>query len=50
MNIRIVKKDISKEQVIGVNSNFMSLPIKDNVPINALRTDAYTGIVQEFEM
>lgn len=50
MNIRIVKKDISKEQVIGVNSNFMSLPIKDNVPTNALRTDAYTGIVQEFEM
>jgi len=50
MNIRIVKKDISKGQVIGINSNFMSLPVEDIVPENALRTDAYTGIVQEFEM
>jgi len=50
MNIRIVKKDISKGQIIGINSNFMSLPVEDIVPENALRTDAYTGIVQEFEM
>ena len=50
MTIRVVKKDNSKKQAIGINSNFHSLPVIDQLPANALRTDGYTGIVQEVEI
>ena len=50
MTIRVIRKDESKKQVIGINSNFHSLPVKDQLPKNALRTDGYTGIVQNVEI
>jgi len=49
MTLRIVKKDDTKGQVIGISSNFHSLPVEDKLPSNALRTDGYTGIVQEIK-
>jgi len=50
MTIRILKRDPSKEQVIGVNSNFHTLPIEDKLPAEALRTDGYTGVVYEVRL
>ena len=50
MTIRIEKRDSDIEQVIGVNSNYAVLPLKDILPPNALRSDAYTGIVYEVKL
>ena len=50
MTIRIAKLDPSIEQVIGINSNFFTLPFKDELPSNSLRTDGYTGIVYELSL
>ncbi len=50
LSLRIIKIDDAKKQTIGINSNFRSLPVEDKLPVNALRTDGYTGIVQEIEM
>ena len=50
MTIRIAKLDPSIEQVIGINSNFFTLPFKDELPSNSLRTDGYTGILYEIKM
>ena len=50
MTIRVVKKDPSLQQVIGVNSNFHTLPFEDKLPSNSLRTDGYTGIVYEVRL
>ena len=47
MTIRIEKRNPDIDQVIGVNSNYAVLPMKDILPPNALRADAYTGIVYE---
>ena len=50
MIIRIEKRDPEIDQVIGVNSNFAVLPMDDILPPNALRADAYTGIVYELRL
>ncbi len=50
LSLRIIKKDESIGQKIGINSNFLSMPGTDSLPDNSLRTDGYTCIVQEFEM
>jgi len=50
MTLRVERIDEDKMQVIGINSNFNTLPIIDELPTNALRGDAYTGIVQEIKM
>ena len=50
MTIRIVKRNPDIDQVIGVNSNYAVLPMKDILPHNALRADAYTGIVYELKL
>lgn len=47
LKIRIVKKDESIQQNIKINSNFRSLPIADDLPVNVLRVDGFTDIIQE---
>lgn len=50
MQITITKKDDMIPQKIKINSNFRSLPIKDQLPANALRVDGFTDIVQEISI
>ena len=47
MTIRILKKNENAEIKMSIGSHFRSLPIDDNLPNNALRTDGYTNILQK---
>ena len=50
LTLRIEKKIDTDKQKIRISSHFRSLPTTDILPKNALRTDGYSSIVQEFEM
>lgn len=50
MTLRIIRRNSSGKQAISIGSHFMSLPFEDRVPENALRSEAYTVIVQDVEM